>query len=89
VGEKTCEKMGEKTGEKMGEKMDKKMDEKMVGKMGGKVGEGRWERKDAKARGRRLKSSHLLVWFVKCTVVTDSGPLAWEDGASFGPLVKS
>ena len=58
---------------------------------------GRWNalngredgREDVKARGRRFKSPPSVSVVVKYTMVTDSGPLAWEDGTSFGPLVKS
>jgi hypothetical protein len=78
------EKISEKIGEKMGEKMGEKIDEKMVGKMGGKMGQKRCEGERETAR---VSSSVSVV--VKCTVITDSGRLAWEDGTSFGPLVKS
>ena len=64
--------------------MGEKMDEKMVGKMGGKMGE---ERCECERETAQVSSSVSVV--MKCTVVTDSGPLAWEDGTSFGPLVKS
>ena len=64
----------------MEEEIGKKISEKMGGKMGEKRCEG--ERETAPV------SSSISV-IVKCTVVTDSGPLAWEDGTSFGPLVKS
>ena len=58
--------------------------EKMGEKMGGKMGE---ERCEGERETAQVSSSVSVV--VKCTVVTDSGPLAWEDGTSFGPLVKS
>jgi hypothetical protein len=38
------------------------MGEKIDEKMGGKMREERWERKDAKARGRRLRCPYLSVW---------------------------
>jgi hypothetical protein len=70
--------------EEIGKKISEKMGRKKGRKMGGKMGEQRCE-------GERETApvSSSISAIVKCTVVTDSGPLAWEDGTSFGPLVKS
>jgi hypothetical protein len=57
---------------------------RMVGKMGGKMGEERYE---GEREAAQVSLSVSVI--MKCTVVTESGPLAWEDGTSFGPLVKS
>jgi hypothetical protein len=45
------------------------------------------ERREGERETAQVSLSVSVV--VKYIVVTDLGPLAWEDGISFGPLVNS